>query len=54
MVAHGLCNMMGVSLNLAIVNGRLNLGTYQGIFLNEFRNFGDDRKLIVTIQGISF
>jgi thiamine phosphate synthase YjbQ (UPF0047 family) len=34
---------------LPITNHRLNLGTWQGIFLCEFRNKGGSRKLVATI-----
>jgi thiamine phosphate synthase YjbQ (UPF0047 family) len=36
---------------IPITNGRLNMGTWQGIYLCEYRNFGGARKLVVTIIG---
>ena len=35
----------------AITNGKLNLGTWQGIYLCEHRNHGGSRKIILTLQG---
>ncbi|WP_418326423.1 YjbQ family protein, partial [Segatella sp.] len=44
-------SMVGVSLTIPITNGRLNLGTWQGIYLCEFREGGGSRHLIATIIG---
>ncbi|MCD4745367.1 MAG: YjbQ family protein, partial [Bacteroidales bacterium] len=41
--------LTGQSVAIPITNKRLNLGTWQGIYLCEFRNRGGRRKLIVTI-----
>lgn len=49
MPAHLKSSLIGASLTIPITNHRLNLGTWQGIYLCEFRNFGGRRKLIVTI-----
>ena len=43
--------LSGVSLTVSITNGRLNLGTWQGIYFYEYRNYGGARKLVVTIVG---
>lgn len=51
MPAHAKSVISGVSLTIPISQGRLNLGTWQGIYLNEYRKFGGKRKLIVTIMG---
>jgi secondary thiamine-phosphate synthase enzyme len=56
MPAHVKSSMMGVSLNIPIRNGRLALGTWQGIYLNEHRNQGGwggghTRTVIITLQG---
>ena len=40
MPAHAKCSLFGVSLTIPIANGRLALGTWQGIYLYEFRNYG--------------
>ena len=50
MPAHAKSVISGVSLTIPITNGRLNLGTWQGIYFNEYRNHGGTRKLIVTIM----
>lgn len=49
MPAHIKASMMGSSVSVPVTNGRLLLGTWQGIFLCEFRNRGGNRKLMVTI-----
>lgn len=51
MPAHGKSSMIGVSLSIPIINGRLNMGTWQGIYLCEFRNRGGNRKLVMTIYN---
>lgn len=51
MPAHAKCSMMGVSLNIPITDGHLALGTWQGIYLNEHRNNGGSRRLVITITG---
>ncbi|WP_262327164.1 secondary thiamine-phosphate synthase enzyme YjbQ [Carboxylicivirga litoralis] len=47
--AHIKSSLVGASLTIPITNGRLNLGTWQGIYLCEFRNYGGVRKLVLTI-----
>ncbi len=49
MPAHLKSSLIGVSLTLPIRNGRLALGTWQGIYLCEFRDYGGPRKLIATV-----
>ena len=49
MPAHAKSSIFGVSLTIPITDGRLNLGTWQGIYLCEFRNYGGARKLVATI-----
>ena len=49
--AHLKASLLGSSVSIPITDGRLNLGTWQGIYLCEHRNRGSDRKLIITIQG---
>ena len=51
MPAHAKSILSGVSLTIPITNSRLNLGTWQGIYFNEYRNYGGTRKLVVTIIG---
>lgn len=49
MPAHLKSTLIGASLTIPITNHKLNLGTWQGIYLCELRNFGGRRKLVVTI-----
>lgn len=49
--AHLKASLLGSSVSIPITDGKLNLGTWQGIYLCEHRNRGSDRKLIITIQG---
>ena len=49
MPAHAKCSLFGVSLTIPITDGRLNMGTWQGIYLCEFRNHGGSRKIVATI-----
>ena len=51
MPAHLKSAILGTSVTLPISNGRFNLGTWQGIYLCEHRNFGGKRTLIITLQG---
>lgn len=51
MPAHAKSVLVGVELTLPITNGRLNLGTWQGIYLCEFRNHGGSRRVVATILG---
>jgi len=49
--AHIKSSLLGSSLNIPISDGRLNMGTWQGIYLCEHRNHGDSRRLVLTISG---
>jgi len=49
MPAHIKSSLMGQSLTIPIENGRLALGTWQGIYLGEFRNRAGERRLICTL-----
>lgn len=49
MPAHAQSVLTGVSINIPITNGRLNLGTWQGIYLCEFRNYGGARRIVATV-----
>ncbi len=51
MPAHAKCTLTGVSLTIPVANGRPALGTWQGIYLCEFRDYGGSRKVIATIIG---
>lgn len=49
MPAHIKASLYGNSLSIPIVNGRLGLGTWQGIYLGEHRDQGGRRRLVITI-----
>jgi len=51
MPAHIKSAIFGASLTIPISHGRLNLGTWQGIYLGEFRDHGGSRRVVLTIQG---
>ncbi|MDQ0637708.1 secondary thiamine-phosphate synthase enzyme [Pedobacter sp. W3I1] len=51
MPAHLKSALLGSSVTIPIRNGRLALGTWQGIYLCEHRNHGGQRRLIVTAWG---
>eukprot|EP00529_Nitzschia_sp_RCC80_P035901 CAMPEP_0113483752 /NCGR_PEP_ID=MMETSP0014_2-20120614/23597_1 /TAXON_ID=2857 /ORGANISM="Nitzschia sp." /LENGTH=158 /DNA_ID=CAMNT_0000377311 /DNA_START=168 /DNA_END=644 /DNA_ORIENTATION=- /assembly_acc=CAM_ASM_000159 len=56
MPGHVKSSLMGASINIPIRNGRLALGTWQGIYLNEHRDQGGwggghSRHVILTLQG---
>ncbi|WP_303298537.1 secondary thiamine-phosphate synthase enzyme YjbQ [Phocaeicola coprophilus] len=51
MPAHAKSTMIGVSLSVPVIRGQLNLGTWQGIYLCEFRNHGGPRRIVATIIG---
>ena len=51
MPAHIKASMLGCSVQIPITNGKLNLGTWQGIYLCEHRDHGGSRNLVLTIFG---
>jgi secondary thiamine-phosphate synthase enzyme len=51
MPAHIKASLLGSSVTIPVSNGRLHLGTWQGIYLCEFRNRGGRRKLLITVMG---
>ncbi len=51
MPAHLKAAMLGASVTIPIRNGRLALGTWQGIYLCEHRNYGHSRNLVITAWG---
>ncbi|WP_343523254.1 secondary thiamine-phosphate synthase enzyme YjbQ [Pedobacter sp.] len=51
MPAHLKSAILGSSVTIPIRNGRLALGTWQGIYLCEHRNRGGQRRLIITAWG---
>ncbi|MEO1942289.1 MAG: secondary thiamine-phosphate synthase enzyme YjbQ [Campylobacterales bacterium] len=52
MPAHFKSSMFGVSLVIPITHGRLNLGIWQGIYLNEHRDKPSTRRLVLTAIGV--
>ncbi len=51
MPAHVKSSLLGVSLQVPIHEGRLMLGTWQGIYLCEHRSLGHSREIVCTIHG---
>jgi len=49
MPAHIKSSLLGSSLCIPIENGRLAMGTWQGIYLGEFRNNASERRLVCTL-----
>ena len=51
MPAHIKASLVGSSVSIPIVDGRLALGTWQGVYLCEFRNRASGRRLVLTVLG---
>ncbi|WP_035599241.1 secondary thiamine-phosphate synthase enzyme YjbQ [Halomonas salina] len=51
MPAHVAASLLGTQLTLAIRDGRLALGTWQGLYLGEHRDHGGSRRLVATLNG---
>ena len=51
MPAHVKSSLMGSELSIPITDHKLNMGTWQGIYLCEFRNRGGRRKIVATIYS---
>lgn len=51
MPGHIKSSLLGVSLTIPITDGKLNLGTWQGVYLGEHRYHGGSRKIVATIIG---
>jgi secondary thiamine-phosphate synthase enzyme len=51
MPAHLKASLLGSSVSVPIRDGRLALGTWQGVYLGEHRDQGGNRTLVVTLQG---
>jgi secondary thiamine-phosphate synthase enzyme len=52
MPAHLKASLLDSSLSIPITNGRLNLGTWQGIYLGEHRDAASGRRLVLTAYGL--
>lgn len=48
-VSHTKASLVGSSISIPISNGQLNLGTWQGIYLTEFRHMAHSRRVVATI-----
>lgn len=51
--SHIKCALVGPSINIPIANGSLALGTWQGVYLCEFRTVRKSRTILATINGIT-
>ncbi len=51
MPAHIKASLVGSSVSIPITNGRMNLGTWQGIYLCEHRDHGGPRTLVISAFG---
>ncbi|NJB37991.1 secondary thiamine-phosphate synthase enzyme YjbQ [Croceivirga sp. JEA036] len=51
MPAHLKASLLGNSVQIPITDGMLNLGTWQGIYLGEHRDYGGSRTLVITVIG---
>lgn len=51
MPAHLKASMLGSNVSIPVTDGRLNLGTWQGIYFCEHRNYGGARELVLTLIG---
>jgi len=51
MPAHIKSSLMGCSVTLPVSKGGFNLGTWQGIYLGEHRDYGGVRRIVITLQG---
>lgn len=53
MPAHLKSSLLGASVSLPVTDGRLNMGTWQGIYLCEHRDHAEGRSLVLTLHGES-
>jgi secondary thiamine-phosphate synthase enzyme len=51
MTSHIKATIIGSSITVPVTNGKFNLGTWQGIYLCEHRNYGGARDIVITIFG---
>ncbi|MDI4637580.1 MULTISPECIES: secondary thiamine-phosphate synthase enzyme YjbQ [Halomonadaceae] len=51
MPGHIGASLFGTQLTLAVRNGRLALGTWQGVWLGEHRDHGGSRRILATLNG---
>ena len=53
MPSHAKSVIVGSTLTLPVTRGRLNLGTWQGIYLCEFRDYGGARSIVATVMSLT-
>ena len=51
MPAHLKASVIGAEVTIPITNHRLNLGTWQGIYFCEFRDYGGTRRIVLTVYS---
>lgn len=51
MPAHLKASLLGSSVTVPLTNGRLNLGTWQGVYMGEHRDRGGSREIVITVMG---
>ncbi len=51
MPAHIKSTIIGSSVSIPVSNGKLNLGTWQGLYLCEHRNHSGSRRIVLTLLG---
>jgi len=51
MPAHLKSSVLGNELTIPLTHGRMNLGTWQGIYFCEFRNHGGSRRIVMTVYS---
>jgi len=51
MPAHVKSSLLGASVTVPVTEGRLNLGTWQGVYLAEHRDYATPRRIVLTLQG---
>jgi secondary thiamine-phosphate synthase enzyme len=52
MPAHIKSSLLGASVLIPVTNGKLNLGTWQGIYLCEHRDHGGSREIVISAWGV--
>lgn len=52
MTSHIKSSLLGSSVTIPVTDGKLNMGTWQGVYLCEHRNYGGNRRLVLTVSGI--
>lgn len=51
MPAHIKASLLGNSVSIPITNGKMNLGTWQGIYFGEHRDHGGSRRIVITLYS---